>query len=123
MGKQGRIEDVLPLEDAANELRAGDRPIEPFHWEIEFPEVFGCENRGFDGIVGNPPFLGGTRISEVEGMSYFQWLTAQYPPSEHHCDLVAYFLRRSFHLLRRGGCFGLLATNTVAQGDTREGGL
>jgi len=121
--RQGRIEDGLPLTEAADALRCGEKPIEPFHWEIEFPEVFGRENGGFDAMVGNPPFLGGTRISEVDGMSYFQWLIAQYPPSEHHCDLVAYFLRRSFDILRRGGCFGLLATNTVAQGDTREGGL
>ena len=33
---------------------------EPFHWEIEFPEVF--QKGGFDAFVGNPPFLGGRRI-------------------------------------------------------------
>lgn len=27
-----------------------------FHWEIEFPEVFGGEKRGFDAILGNPPW-------------------------------------------------------------------
>jgi hypothetical protein len=39
------------------------------------------------------------------------------------CDLVAYFFRRSFKLLRENGALGLVATNTIAQGDTREGGL
>jgi hypothetical protein len=67
--------------------------------------------------------MGGTRVSESYGMPYFQWLVAQYPPCEHHCDLVAYFFRRTFDLLRDRACFGLIATNTVAQGDTREGGL
>jgi hypothetical protein len=33
-----------------------ERPILPFHWELEFPEVFGQEIPGFDTIVGNPPF-------------------------------------------------------------------
>ena len=32
-----------------------------FHWFIEFPDVF--EDGGFDCILGNPPFLGGKKIS------------------------------------------------------------
>ena len=105
------------------EWRHAERPLVPFHWEIEFPEVFERENSGFDAIVGNPPFLGGTRISTVAGMTYFQWLTCMFPPCEHLCDLVAYFFRRAFGLLRARGTFGLIATNTISQGDTREGGL
>jgi len=31
--------------------------VTPFHWEIEFPEVFQRENSGFDAFVGNPPFM------------------------------------------------------------------
>jgi hypothetical protein len=27
-----------------------------FHWEIEFPDVFGADSSGFDCIVGNPPW-------------------------------------------------------------------
>ena len=27
-----------------------------FHWELEFPEVFTREKRGFDAILGNPPW-------------------------------------------------------------------
>ena len=98
-------------------------PVIPFHWEIEFPEVFARENGGFDAVIGNPPFLGGTRISSVLGMTHFQWLVTSFPPCEHLCDLVAYFFRRAFSLLRSPGVFGLIATNTIAQGDTREGGL
>ena len=44
------------------------QPLVPFHWEIEFPEVFERENPGFDAVVGNPPFLGGTQaLSELLG--------------------------------------------------------
>ncbi len=106
-----------------DEWRRAEQPLAPFHWEVEFPEVFERDTAGFDAVVGNPPFLGGTRISTVAGMTYFRWLTTTYPPCEHLCDLVAYFFRRSFELLRAGGTFGLIATNTIAQGDTREGGL
>src|ERR1035438_7276683 len=56
-------------------------------------------------------------------MTYFEWLTSSFPPCAHLCDLVAYFFRRAFALLRERGTFGLIATNTIAQGDTREGGL
>jgi len=36
---------------------------------------------------------------------------------------VAHFFRRCFQLLRPGGALGLIATNTIAQGDTRSSGL
>ena len=45
------------LEAAVSDLRGGTHAIVPFHWEIEFPEVFDRENPGFDAFVGNPPFL------------------------------------------------------------------
>jgi hypothetical protein len=53
------------------ELREADPPLAPFHWEIEFPEVFQQKNSGFDAIVGNPPFLGGSKISTAFGMRGF----------------------------------------------------
>ena len=43
-------------------LKQGAHPLTPFHWEIEFPEVFARENGGFDAIVGNPPFAGKNTI-------------------------------------------------------------
>ncbi len=118
---RGEVSQRPTAEVAA--LRGGKFPVTPFHWEIEYPEVFDRENPGFDAIVGNPPYMGGTRISESSGMSYFQWLVTEFPPCEHHCDLVAYFFRKSFEVIRQGGTFGLIATKTICQGDTREGGL
>jgi len=125
-----KVHSWLSGSDSADEvtgfvedLHSGEKPVPCFHWELEFPEVFGRENPGFDCFMGNPPFLGGTRISSVVGMRYFQWLVGSFPPCEHLCDLVAYFFRRTFDLLRTRGVLGLIATNTVAQGDTREGGL
>src|SRR5262249_24575677 len=38
-------------------------------------------------------------------------------------DLSAYFFLQARRLLKSGGHFGMLATNTIAQGDTREVGL
>jgi hypothetical protein len=103
-------------------LRRGAHPLRPFHWEIEFPEVFARENGGFDAIVGNPPFLGGSHISGSHGKTYLAWVLAK-GNAHGNADLVAHFFRRAHALLRRNGTFGLIATNTIAQGDTRETGL
>ncbi len=115
--------DRVKAEKIAASLREGEKPVFPLHWELAFPEVFARENPGFDAIVGNPPFLGGFRVSNLLGMSYFQFLTVNTPSAGHLCDLVAYFFRRAFCRLRQSGCMGLIATNSIAQGDTRNGGL
>ncbi len=95
---------------------------DPFQWALEFPEV--QANGGFDAIVGNPPFQGGQKITGALGSSYrdylVEWLAGGVRGS---ADLVAYFYLRASQLLRPSGGFGLIATNTVAQGDTREVGL
>ena len=105
------------------ERRNAEIPFAPFHWEIEFPEVFERDNPGFDGFVGNPPFLGGKRISTINGGAYRDWLAAIHEESSSNTDIVAHFFRRAFTLMRSGGALGLVATNTIAQGDTRSGGL
>src|SRR5437764_3798559 len=43
--------------------------------------------------------------------------------SKSSADVVAHFFRRSFILIRQNGCYELIATNTIAQGDTRSTGL
>ena len=106
-----------------DELRDRDPPLVPFHWEIEFPEVFERENAGFDAVVGNPPFLGGKRISTTLGASHRDWLAHLHEHCPSNADLVAHFFRRAFDLICDTGTLGLIATNTISQGDTRAGGL
>jgi hypothetical protein len=106
-----------------SELAAGPKGIRPFHWELEFPEVFQNGRGGFDAFVGNPPFVGGRRMKEALGQAFQDWLQSQYPESSANGDLCAFFYLRCFTLLRPDGTFGLIATNTIAQGDTRSTGL
>jgi hypothetical protein len=117
------VSDLQKETAIADRLRSGKLPIVPFHWQIEFPEVFDRIQPGFDAFIGNPPFMGGKRISGTLGDSYGKWLTMSNPGTSGNVDLVAHFYRRVFGLLRDGGVFGLIATNTIAQGDTRRGGL
>jgi hypothetical protein len=111
------------LQEAAERLRGGQRPVPPFSWEIEFPEVFDRENPGFDAIVGNPPFAGKNTTINATPEGYLDWLKDVHPESHGNADLVAHFFRRAFTIIRQGGSLGLIATNTIAQGDTRSTGL
>jgi hypothetical protein len=111
------------LETAAERLRAGEIGITPFHWPIEFPEVFARDNGGFDAIVGNPPFAGKNTIIGGSDKNFLPWLQTLHEGAHGNADLVAHFFRRAFGLLRDGGVFGLIATNTIGQGDTRSSGL
>jgi hypothetical protein len=94
-----------------------------FHWPLEFPEVM-VERGGFDAFICNPPFMGGLKISENFGRPYRLFLVSHVAAGANQtADLCAYFFLRCFKLLRPTGQFGLLATNTISQGDTREVGL
>lgn len=100
-------------------------PPQPFHWSLEFPEVFQRENGGFDAIVGNPPFLGGVRLSEQLGSVYRNYL-AEFVAAGHanrNTDLVAYFVLRAIGVLRPGGTSGLITTNSISQGHTADAAL
>ena len=125
LSPKSRIEDREPIAATVKKLR---HHVVPFHWEVELPEVFStsCNDAtttGFDVFVGNPPFLGGTRISSSLGELYRDYLLEMHAASHGNSDLVAYFFRRAFVLLRQGGTLGLIATNTISQGDTRSTGL
>lgn len=115
------IPRILSAENAPGERICA--LLGPFHWPVEFPEVFLRDASGFDVFVGNPPFLGGKRISGQFGVSYKDWLKVIDPGSSSNVDLVAHFFRRAFNLVKATGVFSFVATNTVSQGDTRDGGL
>ena len=111
------------MEALCERLRASPIGITGFHWELEFPDVFGRADPGFDAMVGNPPFAGKNTIASGHPLAYPDWLKTLHPGAHGNADLSAHFFRRAFGLLRQGGAFGLIATNTIRQGDTRETGL
>ncbi|MEV5796606.1 Eco57I restriction-modification methylase domain-containing protein [Streptomyces collinus] len=107
----------------ASELPEGGMRRVPVHWPLEFPEVF-AEKHGFDAIVGNPPFLGGQKLTGAMGEAYREYMIDYLAHGKRgSADLVAYFELRAHGVLNDGGQTGLIATNTLAQGDTREVGL
>ena len=104
-------------------LAAEGHAYHPFHWDIEFAEVFERENPGFDVVIGNPPYAGKNTFKKGNVPGFPEWLQAIHPGSHGNADLCAHFFLRGFDLLRQGGALGFVATNTIRQGDTRESGL
>lgn len=95
----------------------------PIHWVIELPDVI-VDHGGFDAIVGNPPFLGGQKLTGAMGKNLRDWfVNALAFGTKGSADMVAYFFLRGLGLLNPRGTMGLIATNTIAQGKTREVGL
>lgn len=92
------------------------------HWPLAMPEVMG--RGGFDAIIGNPPFLGGQKLTGAMGANIRDWFVQVLARGQRgSADLIAYFFLRAHSLLNDHGTLGLVATNTIAQGDTREVGL
>ncbi len=97
-------------------------PCKPFHWILEFPEVFKCG--GFDAIITNPPFMGGQKLSGVLGKNYRNYLVTHIAhEKKSSADLVAYFILRAHDLLTKQATCGIIAVNTISEGKTREVGL
>lgn len=117
----GTVDQVAHMDPAC--FPAGAQAL---HWPLVFPEVFvgAGRNPGFDAVVSNPPFLGGKKITGTLGHPYRNYLvTALAGGKRGSADLAAYFALRCHDLAQLDGTVGLIATNTLAQGDTREVGL
>src|SRR5947209_19403425 len=105
-------QDFRVMREEVDELLKERRP---FHWPLEFPEVFvgGLEEeRGFAAIVSNPPFQGGQKITGALGTDYRGYLVKYLANGKRgSADLCAYFFLRATQLVRRKGMVALLATN------------
>ena len=127
--------ELVEAREALREGRESQPGVSPLHWGLEFPEVFyvdrpdpldaGCLNRSacMDAFIGNPPFAGKNTLSEVAGPTYLEWLVSLHAGAHGNADLSAHFFRRAASLLGAHGTIGLIATNTISQGDTRSTGL
>ena len=82
-------------------------PNKPFHWALEFPEVF--ERGGFDAIVGNPPFIPITGI---------EWLVRRYIESQYVCavgrhNTFSSFAERALSITHSNANIGLVVPDRM----------
>lgn len=97
------------------DLPEGKPPRKPFHWPLEFPEVFARENGGFDAMVGNPPFAEGEVLTDSM-RSYFNCCyevqakdNTKGQPRTSKINLVTLFVERFLSLSRFGSGIGFVA--------------
>jgi hypothetical protein len=94
----------------------------PFHWAVEFPEIF--DHGGFDAFVGNPPFMGGQKITGAFGSDYRDYIVRVIAGQRKgSADFSVFFMLRATYLNRLAGTLGLVITSAIAEGDNREVGL
>lgn len=105
------------------DLPPGKPVRNPFHWPLEFPEVFARASSGFDALVGNPPFLGNRlwRSAMGEKLQWQSQMVLGTPAGK--IDLCVVFHRRAVDLLCPEGCYGLLAASNIAEGSAIGVGL
>ena len=95
----------------------------PFHWEIEFPDVFFASDgsplppgvAGFDAVLGNPPY-----VSTQTGSGHVSTETLQ-ARWGYSNDLYVFFTDLGFTLLRPGGRFGFIVSDTFLTLDSKAG--
>ncbi len=124
-----------PSEELLEMQRALRERVPAFHWWVEFPEVFHARREDpldggkvndkawMDAFVGNPPFMHGLQAAGEFGSEYIAWITTADNGSDGRADYSSYFLRRMALLIGAHGTLGIIATKTIAQGNTRTSGL
>lgn len=79
---------------------------------------------GLEAVVGNPPFLGGTKISEPMGSDFRNYIAQHIAHQKtDRADLAVFFLLRAHTLGAVNSCSGFIATNSIAEAGSREVGL
>ncbi len=76
-----------------------------------------------DTIIGNPPFLGGYRQRLELGDDYVDRLNQKFPEVKGHVDICAYWFRLAHDQLKANHRAGLIATNSISQGQSRRAAL
>ena len=100
---------------AADKDSRGEAVTCPHETGVEWPEV--------DVIVGNPPFLGGSKLRGELGDEYYERMTDFYSGRlPGFADLVCYWFEKAREQIENGKVLraGLLATNSIRGGANRE---
>ncbi len=106
-----RITEALDLADAHHF----------FHWELEFPEIFYRAKRrekvrGFDAVIGNPPWIRQEGLKALKGLFEVVHKHVFDPVA----DLYVSFIGRARGVLRGGGHLGMVLPNKWFRADYAE---
>jgi hypothetical protein len=91
-----------------------------FHWELEFPEVFFGEEgtkvkgAGFDGVIGNPPYIFISAIPERD-RDYYRSDSETW---DYRYDMYGLFIESGHDLLKSSGRFGYITPHSLLNNDS-----
>lgn len=124
-GDQNALASMLrkSIDDLSADLTVNQPKRRPFHWPLEFPEIFSQGLHGFDAVIGNPPYHHGSRVSTTFGRKYLHHLLSTYSQTLGKADFCTYFFRRAYELIRDKGCMGLLLTNSIVEGENLKASI
>ena len=105
----GLTEQELPLDNLDKNIVQADALFTPW------PEA--------DAIIGNPPFLGGKHMRLNLGDGYIDRVFARFPDVRDSVDFCSYWFRLAHDALKDDGQAGLVATNSIRHGKSRQATL
>ncbi len=73
-----------------------------------------------DAVIGNPPFLGGSRIRSELGDEYAEKVFKKFSEIRAQVDFASYWFRLAHQHISDNGRAGLVATNSISQGKSRS---
>ncbi len=80
----------------------------PFEWRFEFPEILDDDGnfKGFDLIIGNPPYIRQEEIKELKNT-----LSKNYKVYKGTADIYTYFYELGFNVLKENGILSFITSN------------
>ena len=94
----------LPEADASDECA----DVDFFDWNTEFPEIWSRKLKGFDVVIGNPPYVYRNATEDVLRSYYLKY----YKSAEGNFELYKFFLERSLDLCNASGAIGMIVSAT-----------
>ncbi|RLG29485.1 hypothetical protein DRN98_08340, partial [Methanosarcinales archaeon] len=94
-----------------------------FHWVFEFPEVFLENKKGFDVVIGNPPYGRLKQIIEDKKEKYFlsDVYSNLYNYQVGNLNLYKLFLERAYNILKTNGYFSMIFPSSfLGENDSKE---
>ena len=85
------------------------RKLNPFDFELAFPKIFNRKEKGFDAIIGNPPYVS---IKDVGKLNLYL-LNKNYILSNKQPDLFTFFIEKSLKLIKNDGFISLIIPDSI----------
>ncbi|MFX0115433.1 MAG: Eco57I restriction-modification methylase domain-containing protein [Candidatus Hodarchaeota archaeon] len=88
-----------------------DEKFNPFHWIMEFSQVLGTSNNGFDIVIGNPPYVKADSQDETF-QQYREIAKKLFDTFEEKWDLYIAFLELGLKLLKSRGLLSFIISDS-----------